>query len=371
MERPSAMIHLVVPREHDWAFVNYLTGHGASLAGAMRIVHYESLPAQRTFERGTWVFSALDQLRPGMERLVRAVAEQLDGEPGVRLFNDPRRTLLRHDLLATLADRGLNGFRVVRAGEPCEGLRYPVFVRAERSHGGNLSPLLHDPKEVGAWLGRAVVQGHAFSDLLVAEFHDTSSPDGYYRKYAAFIVGDRILPRSMAYGRSWMLKHEHTEFSEAVMLEERAYLQDDPHAAQLAEIVRLAGVDYGRIDYAVKDGRVQTWEINLHPTIGRGPGSRRAAFPAELEPLRDANRAFFYQRFNEAWLPYAAPVVGDPIPVSLDAEVVREAADGRRTSRGSMVLLRSAARPFKPVLEPVAMRIFPIVTALARRFMPG
>jgi hypothetical protein len=220
---------------------------------------------------------------------------------------------------------------------------------------------------VGAWLGRAVVEGYEFADLLVAEFHDTASPDGYYRKYAAFIVGDRILPRSMAYGRSWMLKHENTEVSEAVLLEERAYLHGDPHASQLADIVRLAGVDYGRIDYAVQDGRVQTWEINLHPTIGRAPGARRTALPAELQPLRDANRAFFYRGFNEAWRPYAAPVAGDPIRISLDAGLIRKAADGRRKSRPPMVLLRSAARPFKPLLEPVAMRIFPIVTALARR----
>ena len=362
------MIHLVVPRDQDWAFVNYLTGHGASLADRMRVVHYESLPAQRTFERGTWVFSALDQLGPGMERLVRAVAEKLAVEPEVRLFNDPRQTLLRYDLLATLADRGLNGFRVVRAGARCEGLRYPVFVRAERSHGGNISPLLHHPKEVEAWLGRAVLQGYEFADLLVAEFHDTASPDGYYRKYAAFIVGDRILPRSMACGRSWMLKHENTEFSEAVLLEERAFLHDDPHASQLAEIVRLARADYGRIDYAVQDGRVQTWEINLHPTIGRAPGRKRAVFPVELEPLREANRAFFYERFNAAWRSYAAPVDGAPIPVSLDAELFREAAGEPRKSRPSMVMLRSAARPFKPLLEPVAMRLFPILTALARRF---
>lgn len=365
------MIHLVVPRDQDWAFVNYLTGHGASLARDMRVVHYESLPAQRAFERGTWVFSALDQLAPGMERLVRTVAETLASEPGVRVFNDPRRTLLRHDLLAALADRGLNGFRVVRAGAAYEALRYPVFVRAERSHGGNISPLLHDPKEVRAWLGRAVVQGYAFADLLVAEFHDTASPEGYYRKYAAFIVGDRILPRSMAYGRSWMLKHEQTELSEAVMLEERAYLHADPHAAQLAEIVRIAGVDYGRIDYAVLDGRVQTWEINLHPTIGRSPGRRRIPLPAELEALRKANRESFYRKFNEAWLPYAAPCEGRPIPMSLDAELIRRAADGRRKPRSSMLALRAVARPFKPVLEPVAMQLFPVITALARRFKPG
>ncbi|MGE5927464.1 MAG: hypothetical protein ACM357_08925, partial [Gemmatimonadota bacterium] len=316
------MIHVLVPREQDWAFVNYLAGHGAGLAGRMRVLHYESLPERRTFERGTWVFSALDQLGPGMERLVRALAGRLDGKPGIRLFNDPRRTLLRHDLLAALASRGLNGFRVVRAGAPWETLRYPVFVRAERNHGGNISPLLRDPKEVRAWLGRAVVQGYDFADLLVAEFHDTASPEGDYRKYAAFIVGERILPRSLACGRSWMLKHEHTEFSEGLLLEERAYLHEDPHAAQLAEVVRLAGVDYGRIDYAIDRGRVQTWEINLNPTIGRSPGRRRAPFPAELEPLRDANREFFYRNFNAAWEAYAGSVEGAPVAVSMDAELI-------------------------------------------------
>ena len=365
------MIHVVVPRDQDWAFVNYLASHGAGLAGRMHVVHYESLPSQRTFARGTWVFSALDQLGRGMERLARALAERLAAEPGIRLFNDPRRVLLRHELLATLTARGLNDFRVVRAGAPWETLRYPVFVRAERSHGGNISPLLHDAREVRAWLGRAVVQGHDFADLLVAEFHDTASAEGYYRKYAAFIVGDRILPRSLAYGRSWMLKHEHTEFSEALLLEERAYLHDDPHAAQLAEVVRLGGVDYGRIDYAVRDGRVQTWEINLNPTIGRRPGRRRAPFPAELEPLRDANREFFYRNFNAAWEAYAGPVEGDPVAVSIDAELIRKAGHRRRTSRRSMLMLRSAARPFKPVLEPVAVRIFPVITALARRFTPS
>lgn len=365
------MIHVVVPGEQDWAFVNYLAGHGAGLASGMRVLHYESLPDRRTFERGTWVFSALDQLGPGMVRLARALAERLGVERGIRLFNDPRRTLLRHDLLATLAARGLNDFRVVRAGDAWEALRYPVFVRAERNHSGNISPLLHDPKDVRAWLGRAVVQGYDFADLLVAEFHDTASPDGYYRKYAAFIVGDRILPRSLAYGRSWMLKHENTEFSEALLLEERAYLRDDPHAAQLAEVVRLAGVDYGRIDYAVRDGRLQTWEINLNPTIGRSPGRRRAPFPPELESLRDANRAYFYRNFNAAWEAYAGPVKGEPVSVSLDAEVVRNAAHRPRASRTSMAMLRSVARPFKPVLEPVAVRIFPVITALARRFTPS
>jgi D-alanine-D-alanine ligase-like ATP-grasp enzyme len=30
----------------------------------------------------------------------------------------------------------------------------------------------------------------------------------------------------------------------------------------------MAGIEYGRVDYTVHDGRLQIWEINTNPTIG-------------------------------------------------------------------------------------------------------
>ncbi len=94
-----------------------------------------------------------------------------------------------------------------------------------------------------------------------------------------------------------------------MILEERAYIVGNPHEAQLREIFGIAGVGYGRIDYAVLNGRVQTWEINLHPTIGRGPGEdRKKRVPPELEPLRDVGKAHFHRGFSAAWEAVDIPV---------------------------------------------------------------
>ena len=67
-----------------------------------------------------------------------------------------------------------------------------------------------------------------------------------------------------------MLKFQGSEFSPRMAREEHDYVLSNPHEADCASSSRLRSVDYGRIDYAMKDGRIQTWEINLNPTIGRG-----------------------------------------------------------------------------------------------------
>ena len=45
---------------------------------------------------------------------------------------------------------------------------------------------------------------------------------------------------------------------EARIAEELRYLRENPHEAELREIFSLARVEYGRIDYGVVDGRIQT-----------------------------------------------------------------------------------------------------------------
>ena len=42
----------------------------------------------------------------------------------------------------------------------------------------------------------------------------------------------------------------------------------------------MAGVEYGRIDYAMKDGAMQVWEINLNATL-LTPVAREVAALAE------------------------------------------------------------------------------------------
>jgi hypothetical protein len=360
------MIHFVVPAAGGSLLRDYLAAWGRNLAERVRILDYENLPSQTRFDRGTYILAALDQLSPGMLRLVGELYDQLSHVDGFRILNHPTRTLRRFDLLAELRRLNRNEFRAARAAADLTGLRYPVFLRSERSHGGALSPLLRSAGEVEAEIGRALVRGFLLHDLLVVEFCDTAGQDGYYRKYAAFIVGDRIMARHLFRGREWMLKWEAAEFSRSTPLEERDYVLQNPHQRQLAEIFEVARVEYGRIDYAVRDGQVQTWEINLSPTIGRGLRSPSGRVPAELEPLRREAREHFYRCFEAALEAVDLTHGGSAVGIVLDSRTIRAArSDDDRRGR-FLKVVRNVLRPAKPLLDPLATRLFPLLGRLAR-----
>jgi hypothetical protein len=268
---------------------------------------------------------------------------------------------------ASLRRLGRNEFGGARATDDLSGLRYPVFLRSERLHSGALSPLLRSVGEVESAIGRALVLGHPLQDLMVLEFCDTPDADGFYRKYAAFIVGDRILPRSLNYGRGWMLKHAQTEFSRPMVLEERDYVFGNPHERELAEIFAIARVEYGRIGYAVKNGRIQTWEINLNATIGRGPRPSRRKLPKELESIRLESKDHFYRGFEGAWKSVDLDSGGrPPASIALDPRLLRAAPLRRRPANRLLRAVRGVLRPFRPLLEPLARPVFPVLGRLAR-----
>ncbi len=361
------MIHFVVTAAQEHSIRAYLGRRGKALADRIRVLHYEDLPDRERFERGTYILTAFEYLSPPMLALLTAVHARLAGVEGFRFLNDPVRTLRRFGLLRQLERMGLNPFRAVRAGEDLAGIRYPVFLRAERSHDGAVSPLLRSAREVDAAIGRALLVGRSIADLLVVEFCDTADDAGYYRKYGAFIVGDSIIPRRLDHGRGWMLKREGTEFSGALGLEELEYVRANPHAKALREVVDLAAVGYGCIDYAVKDGRIVVWEINLAPTLGPGTGGVRAPKTREYEQIHKRAGEIYHPRLRAAFEALDLPESGPAVAVEIDPEIVRAArasASGVPAGGGRLVrVLRSA----RPVLEPVAARVLPLVGRVARR----
>lgn len=363
------MIHFVVPAAHD-KMDEYLGHWGLAVAPRIRVLHAEALPRRRRFPRGVYVLAGLDVLSPGLARFQHELHARLVASGGVAFLNDPRATLRRGALLEELARLGRNDFRAHRATSDLASIRYPAFVRHERSHGGPLSPLLHSRQHVDAAIGRALVQGYPLRELLVVEFCDTACEDGRYRKYAAFGVGDRVIARSLTIGTGWVLKFQGGELSRAAVLEERDYVATNPHAAELAKIFALARVGYGRIDYSVRDGRIQTWEINLNPTIGRGLRPSRSKVSPELQPIRQETKELFYGRFQEAWEAVDVEAAAEDIEVEIDPRVVRDALaverDGER-----FLALRRVLRPAKPLLEPVAARVLPLVARAARAARRG
>ncbi|HTO75543.1 MAG TPA: hypothetical protein VMQ61_05655 [Thermoanaerobaculia bacterium] len=359
------MIHFVTPVSADWTVREYLSRWGLPVADRIRIEHYETLFQRERIQSGSYVLSALCMLSPEERTVLENLCERLAGAQSFRFLNHPTRSLRRLGLIEELARLGWNEFRAVRATGDFEALRYPVFLRAERTHDGALSPLLRSRREVEAAIGRALLRGRRLDDLLVVEFCDTSDERGYYRKYSAYVVGDRILPRSVECGRAWMMKHSQSDFTRAILEEERAYVVENPHRDQLARIFSVARVDYGRIDYAVKDGRVQTWEINLLPTIGRGPGESKALVPPELLPYREETKAIFYRGFQEAWAAVDLPMDGwAPGPVSEAGASGPTPAAGapkpsiltRTLHRVPARLRRAARRVLAPIAAPLVGR---------------
>jgi hypothetical protein len=364
------VIHFVVPRDTAFGIEDYLALWGVGLVGRMEVLPYEDLPNRTSLPGGAYILSALDQLEPEGRRLVAEVYEQLTGAgQGVRVLNHPEKTLRRYDLLEELHRVGLNRHRAARAVDDFSTLCFPVFLREEHRHTSAATGLLNSAAELEAELGRALVRGLRVEELLVVEFYETVDSEGYYRKYAAFVVGGEIIPRSLNHGRSWALKHSGTDFTREMLDEERIYVLSNPHESQLRRIFAAGGVEYGRIDYSVRDGLVETWEINLNPTIGRGRHST-GKIPAAMQPFREEARNRFKTRFQaalEAIDPPGGSTAMIPIryrPETLQAlaRMARERHPAPRFER-----IKALLRPLRPILDPILRVMYPLLSKVAQR----
>ncbi len=313
---------LTTPESADTIRV-YLKGAGARVAGRLVPMVYEELFAASALAAGTYCFADLELLSDAERDRAARRWEELAAR-GCRLLNHPTRSLLRYELLRLLHRRGVNAFDVHRLADGESPKRFPVFLRAANDHKGSASPLLGSAEELDAAVAALRARGERLDGKLVVEFCNTVDTDGLYRKYGAFIVGDRILPRHLFFSRHWVVK-DWSVLDEALLREEYQYLTTNPHERQLREIFAAARIEYGRIDYSLRGGEMQVWEINTNPIIiGMGPS--RAPAPPARGPAARARRAVrpvwtrlatwvpALAALREALGPSATPVPPRPIP---------------------------------------------------------
>ena len=385
------MIQFVVTETGSFSIRRYLLEEGAALAGRMRVVTYEELPRIRRLPLGTWVFTELDQLDATQLELAKFASDRLRAKSAaVRLMNDPRQVRSRLDLLRAACDVGANehlawpapdvilGAPSGARGRPqtisATSLRYPVFVRYANRHTGSLTSLLDTPAALDDALASLTAGEARRHELLVVEFCDTRDAQGVYRKYSAYNVGGRIMPRALESGRDWMVKHRGRIFERARADEELSYGATNPHEPWIREMFRLARIDYGRIDYGVRDGTPRLWEINTNPTIARGPNRDRvrppdeAAYREMIAPMR----ALFYERFQQAWTDVDTPASDDEsvelaVPDELARAIEHAERHRRNTERVSSLVNVVARQPWvRPVTRVVKRVLEPLIAAKLR-----
>ena len=228
----------------------------------------------RSFPRAVngriYIFSDIERLSVPDRDRAGALHATLSGDPATRLvLNDPRRSLCRYELLRTLHDLGENDFNVYRVTERQMPERFPVFLRGEYDHDGAATELIESPEALTRELATMTERGILREGKLIVEFVDTRSDDGLFRKYGAFRIGDRIVPRHVLLSKDWMIKSSTMNglTPEVLMAEQMAYFEDNPHEGALRRIFELANIEYGRIDYGLTGGRIQVFEINTNPMV--------------------------------------------------------------------------------------------------------
>ena len=230
------------------------------------------MPARRRLEPGAYIFADLERVGPRELAALAPWRDALAPGTGCRGYNHPVHSRRRYDLLKQLKADGINPHEVYDLEECPAPPRFPVFIRLADDHMAACTPLLHDQQAFAEAVRRLPRWDRAARRYLVVEYVDTADAEGLYRKYGAFRIGERIIADHVLFGRNWTVKVSGTLIDERLIREERGYVETNPHQAELMDIFQRAGIDYGRIDYTLLNGRIVVWEINTNPMLVDRPG---------------------------------------------------------------------------------------------------
>jgi hypothetical protein len=234
-------------------------------AASIRLVPYEHMHRLLHVKPGVFLFSDIERLKPWSQQAAELLCGEVQKHFGAAcVVNHPARVLRRYALLSRLWESGFNAFRIFSLPADAERMRFPVFIRRANDHSGSLTPLIKNRAEFEARYKALRWAGVKPAQLIAVEFCDTLGEDGFYRKYSAFRVGERIIPGHIICSKDWVTKNSPPE---PLRDEERDYLLNNPHQHELMRIFRMANIDFGRIDYGLKDGKIQVWEINTNPVL--------------------------------------------------------------------------------------------------------
>jgi len=269
----------------------YMATWGAQHFPYILPVTYESFTKKTVYPPGIYIFTDIDILDRDSLVSILPLWETLAAK-GYSVFNHPVKSKRRFELLKTLYEHHINSYNVYRLDHDLSNVSFPVFLRKGDDHFGAQSDLIKDSATLLLEIKKIRDSSTDLKNWMIIEFCDVRDQNGIYKKYGTFYINKTIIPRHVFFSKQWEQK-DPTALGEMDFLkEENEYLRNNPHARPLKEIFSLAGIDYGRIDYGVKDGKIQVWEINTNPIIIHLPHTSQNA-------LRYEQHQYFHRMFSD------------------------------------------------------------------------
>jgi hypothetical protein len=267
------MIHYLVTGAHPYTIELFIAKFAPELRRWVKVLFYEELETLRELRAGTYIFSDIERLGRREAENAAKVWNALNGAPSAfRVLNHPTTSMKRYELLKSIQkvrNEAIYAYDVYRLIEGRAPRRFPVFVREENEHTGTRAEIrpCYSIQEFDVEIERLTTEGRWRDNLIVVELVDTSDKQKIFRKYSAFVAHGRLFPEHVLFSGKWLVKVP-VVVNRDTHAEQERYLQLNPHERELREVCALARIQYGRIDYAVKDGKLCIWEINTNPSLG-------------------------------------------------------------------------------------------------------
>ena len=278
------------------------------------VMSYDALFRSFSLRGAVYIFTDLDRLNFWDLELAARHYRNIR-KAGAPALNDPARFKPRFDLLNDLFESGVNSFRVWRPRSSHLVDRFPVFLRTERAHRGPLGDLLHTPEELATALAAADAAGFPYTDLMIVEYRAAPLRDGLYRKLAIQRIGERMVQWPSVHEGGWKAKSGTLGVAGQELYDEEFHsIRDGAYAQSARPAFDVAEIEYGRADFTTVDGRLEIYEINTNPTIGR---VRKHPFPVRVESSRLAHEQF--AAALAALIPAELPrkiSIGDPVLIA-------------------------------------------------------
>lgn len=283
---------------------------------------YHRALSARQLPESTYIFTDLDRLNFWELELAGRLYRQLQ-HAGCRVLNDPATVRLRFSLLRALRRSGFNRFdawRVEDRDRPAAD-HYPVFLRTESAHRGNLTDLLHDEAAVDTAVQDALKTGIPMRELILVQYCAQPTEQGYFCKYATFRVGKQTITTLPVHESGWSAKYGETGLGDAALYAaEHESLVANEYGPPLLAAFNEANIEFGRADFGLVDGRPQVYEINTNPMVGQRDIKHGDA-------NRVASARVFFDRLCAAMAAIDTPASGRKVPIEDDKLVAQRRMD--------------------------------------------